>query len=71
MKKKKKLKLVTYRITLDYTAAEGGYHPSKWMEPEQLITMDDRETITWVSADEIPTPDEHRERLEEQLEGRP
>ena len=63
MKKTSKPKLVTYRITFDYTTTDEYSHPSKWMELDCLTCGDGGEAISWVGAEEVPTPDEHRETL--------
>ncbi|NBW14086.1 MAG: hypothetical protein EBR82_39425 [Caulobacteraceae bacterium] len=66
MKKKKKLKLITYRITFDYTTTDEYTHPSKWMELDCLTCRDGDEAFSWVKSEEIATPDEHREIIEQE-----
>ena len=61
-------KIITYRITLDYSTWSDTYHPSKWMEPEVLLGGDGGEVISWVGAEEVSTPKEHKEKLKEEIE---
>ncbi|NBW15167.1 MAG: hypothetical protein EBR82_44920, partial [Caulobacteraceae bacterium] len=63
MKKTGKPKLVTYRITLDYSTTDDQTHPSKWMDLDVLLCGEGGEAVSWVKSEEIPTPEEHRETL--------
>lgn len=64
--KKNKPKLVTYRITFDYTTTDDQTHPSKWMDLDVLLCGEGGEAVSWVKSEEIPTPEEHREIIGEE-----
>jgi hypothetical protein len=54
----------SYRITIDYTdASRFRDRPDQW-DWHSLLANDSDETISFVSAEPIPTPEGHKEDLQ-------